>query len=182
MALQHGMIMRLLSAVALGAVLLGACSTTRYQRVSGPVPIAQGTAAEFSAVVPPSTGSAHCEVRGSDLGGPGGRVIALVHDEPAEQRITVIVDAEGVPTRYTDVRGDLATSDSQVGDRTTIGLYLAEGYAIVANRSSGRELQVFEIPLEEATGSQNLGKPGEMLEHVLTRCGGATRPSSRSSI
>ena len=173
MALDDGMIMRLVFAVALGAVLVGACTTTPYRRVSGSVPISQGTAAEFSAVVPPSTGSAHCEVRESDSGGSGERVIALVHDEPAHQRITVIVDAEGVPIRYTDVRGDPSTSDDQVGDRTTIGLYLAEGYAIAGNRSSGQELEVFEIPLEEASVSQNLGNPGEMLERVLTRCGGA---------
>jgi hypothetical protein len=172
MALQDGMVMKLLSTVALVAVPLGGCSTTPYQRVKEPIPISQTTAAEFSAVVPPSTGLAHCEVRESDSANPGGRVITLIHDEPAERRITVSLDAEGTPTKYMDVRGDLSTSDYRGGDRTTIGLYLAQGDAIAGNRSSGQELEVFEIPLEEATGSQNLGNPGEMLERVLTRCGG----------
>ena len=170
--------MRLPSVVALGAVLLGGCSstlyrTTPYQRVNGPVPISRGTAAEFSALIPQSTGSARCEVRESDSGGPGGRAIALVHDQPPGQRITVFVDADGVPTRYMDVRGDLPTDD-QVGDRTTIGLYLTEGYTIAGDHPSGQELEVFEFPLEEATVSENLGNPGEMLQHVLARCGGCS--------
>ena len=165
--------MRLFSVVGFGALLLGGCSTTPYQRLTGPVPIAQGRAAEFAAVVPQSTSPTRCEVRESDQGAPGGRAITLVHDEPAPERITVLVDSEGVPVRYIDVRGGVPISGDEVGDRTTIGLYLAEGYAIAGNHSSGQEAEVFEIPLDEATESQNLGSPGEMLEQVLTLCGGA---------
>ena len=100
-------------------------------------------------------------------------MITLVRDEPTRQRISVIVDADGLPLRYMDVRGDLSTSADSRADRTTIGLYVTEGYAVAGNRPAGKELEVLEIPLAEAVASENLGNPGEVLEHVLSRCGGA---------
>ena len=163
--------MRLVTAV--GALLLGGCTAAPARITDGPVPLARGSADDFAAVVPPSSSAGYCEVRRTDSEGPGDRVITLVRDEPTRQRISVIVDADGLPLRYMDVRGDLSTSADSRADRTTIGLYVTEGYAVAGNRPAGKELEVLEIPLAEAVASENLGNPGEVLEHVLSRCGGA---------
>lgn len=163
--------MRLHLPVALGALLLGGCSVATYHRPVGPVPISEGSIDAFSPLVPGSKASSRCEAIGASPAEADARSVALVYAQPAEQQVTVMLDADGAPMRYTDVRGDLSMSGREFGDRTTIGLYLAEGYAVLSNRPSGREPTVVEVPLAEAISSEELGNPGAMLEHVLATCG-----------
>ena len=85
--------------------------------------------------------------------------------------VTVTVDEDGVTVKYLDVRGDLSIADDQVGDRTTIGLYLTEGYAILSNRPDAGEPNIVEVPLGQALSSDRLGNPSEKLQQVLAACG-----------
>lgn len=161
-------IVKFITAVVLGAGLLAGCSTSPYSGPNERAPLLQGTAAEFSALIQPATGPAHCETRVSEAGEAGARVHSLVHEGRVGRLIAVTVDDQGSPIRYMDVRGN--TSDAFSGDRTTIGLYLPEGYAVAGNRPSGQRLEAVEIPLDEALESPNLGNPGGMMEQVLSRC------------
>jgi hypothetical protein len=127
---------------------------------------------EFTPLVAASSGPARCERLGSSGGGPGTRAVSLLYDDPAKQRVTVILDAQGEPIRYTDVRGDLSESDDDVGDRTTIGLYLPQQEAYVSNRAEHSEPVVFQIPFSEALSAESLGNPDVTLERVIASCRG----------
>ena len=162
--------MRLHAYVAFAVMFLSNGCVATNQRTVGPVPISPGSAQGFVALVPSSSAAPRCE----DVSGPpglhDGRSVALVYGSPAEQQITVTLDAEGMPTKYMDVRGDLSMFDDDVGDRTTIGLYLTEGYAVVSNRAASADPVIFEIPLDEALESPELGDPAGMLQEILTTC------------
>ena len=166
------MTVRLCTFAALTTVLVGGCSAASDPRLLGPVPIAPGSASQFSALVPVPSGPQRCEVGERD-DQTEGRVLSLVRETKVQQRISVTLDAEGVPVRYIDVRGDVFSVGDDGGDRTTIGLYLAEGYAVAANRVAGRSPELLEIPLAEARVSANLNLPGVRMEEVLSQCGQA---------
>jgi hypothetical protein len=155
--------------VPLAVVLFTGCVATG-QRTMGPVPISAGSARDFVALVPSSPATPRCEDVAGPPGPRGGRNVALVYGSPAERQVTVTLDAGGTPTRYMDVRGDLSMSADNVGDRTTIGLYLTEGYAVASNRPASGAPVMFEIPLDEALSSAELGDPAGKLEEVLTTC------------
>lgn len=161
--------MRLYGYVALAVMLLGGC-VANNQRTVGPVPISQASVQDFVVLVPSSPAAPRCE----DVAGPpglrDGRNVALVYGSPAERQVTVTLDVDGIPARYMDVRGDLSMSGDRVGDRTTIGLYLTEGYAVVSNRPASGDPVILEIPIEEALSSPELGNPAGMLQEVLTTC------------
>lgn len=99
--------------------------------------------------------------------------MALIFPPPLDRQVTVTVDDEGVPFRYVDVRGDLSTKVERSGDRTTIGLYLDEGYAVLSNRVGAGTPEMLEVPLEEVFTSPRLGNPRETMRRVLDSCGGA---------
>jgi len=175
-----GPTVRSVTALAFGTVALTACGvslygTTPYRPVPGPTPISRGTASDFTAVVPPADGAVRCEARDAASTIASGRMVTLVREGPPVQRITVTIDPEGEPVRYVDDRGDLSSGRDRGGDRTTIALYLTEGYAVAANRS-GSDVSVVEIPLEEAVDSPNLGRPSDQLERVLARCASQELP------
>lgn len=172
-ALEGMGIVRYYLLVAMSSLFLGGCTTAPYQRPNGPVGISQGSVDAFSALVPTSTTIPRCEEPADSPVGPGGRAVALVYPGPAEQQVTVILDQDGAPTRYIDVRGDLSISDERAGDRTTIGLYLEQGYAVASNRSGSEDPVIVQFPLDEALSSERLGNPGAMLQHILAVCGRA---------
>lgn len=161
--------MRLQACTAVALLFFNGC-LVRNQRTIGPVPISPGSAPDFVALVPGSLAAPRCRDVAGAPGPRDGRTIALVYGSPAEQQVTVTLDAEGVPTKYMDVRGDLSASVERVGARTTIGLYLTEGYAVVSNRPASADPVIFEIALDEALGSPELGNPAEMLQEVLATC------------
>ncbi|MHB1193830.1 MAG: hypothetical protein ACYC6F_12375 [Longimicrobiales bacterium] len=98
-------------------------------------------------------------------------MLSLIFGEPPEQRITVVLDSDGRPTSYSDIRGDLVVSDDHVGDMTMISLNLVRGQAIAQNRPASGESQAFRFPFEDALSSENLGYPQATLERVLATCG-----------
>ena len=77
------------------------------------------------------------------------------------------------PPHDIDVRGDLTQASSPALDRTTIGLYLEQGYAVLSNRQGAREPTILEVPLEEVLTSSSLGNPTAAMLEVLEACGGA---------
>ena len=165
------MITRRVLTIALGAALLGGCRTETIPAADTPVPIAHGTAAEFSPLLSAPSGTGRCEVAEADPAVPGARAIAWVRGSRTEQRVTVQVDSQGRPFRFMDVRTQPSLTYPEAANRTTIGLYLTEGYAVLGNRPAGQEARIFEVPLEEASMAENLGKPIEMLQFVMNQCG-----------
>ena len=165
--------MRLYFLVTVSGLFLSGCTSVVYQRLSDGVPVSRGSAATFFPLVPNSSGASHCKEPTAAPLGPGGRAVALVYPGPPERQVTVTLDQDGVPTKYVDVRGDLSVSDDRAGDRTTIGLYLDQGYAVLSNHPKSGEAVVVEVPLDEVLTSDALGDPSDMMQHVLTVCGGA---------
>ena len=159
--------------IALACCALSSCTTTPAPRPNGPVPLARGSVESFSALVPGSGATPRCERPAGAPIGPDQVAVALVYPGSPEQRVTVTVDRDGVPVRLVDDRGDLSM-DERVGDRTTIGLYLTDGYAVLSNRPEGGEPVMLEVPLAEALTSERLGNPRAMLERVMASCTGAT--------
>src|SRR6185503_11441126 len=92
------------------------------------VPITRASIEAFSALVPASNASPTCGQPSEAARAIGHSGVSLIYDDPTRQ-VTVLLDATGNPTAYFDVRGDLSASNQRGGDRTTIGLYLTEGYA-----------------------------------------------------
>lgn len=158
-------------AVAISATfVLGGCSVQPVPDPSGPVPLVRGSAASFQPLLRESTESPSC-VDPVDAPLPaGGRAVALLYPESPRRQVTVTVDRSGVPIKYLDVRGDLSEADDDMGDRTTIGLYLTEGYAVLSNREGERRPEILEVPLDEVLTSVELGDPTQEMEHVLNRC------------
>lgn len=156
------------------ALVFGGCVTQSYQRPDAPIPLARGSIESFAPLVPSSTGTPRCESAARAPVQPGGRAVALVYPSPSAQQVTVTLDRDGVPTKYLDVRGDLSEAAPD-GDRTTIGLYLTEGYAVLSNRPESGDPAVLEVPLEEALSSDRLGNPDAKLREVLTVCAATVR-------
>lgn len=165
--------MRFRILVTTSVLVLSGCTSTVQPPANGPVPLAYGSVDDFTALVPSSDGSPRCQVLDDTPVELGGRAVALVYPRPAEQQVTVYLDPTGEPTRYIDARGDLSLAGDRAGDRTTIGLYLDQGYAVLSNRpASGRHV-IVEIPLAEALTPDRLDNPGVALRRVLELCGGA---------
>lgn len=156
-----------------GGVFVAACSVTSSPNPSGPVPLARGAASSFTPLVTASSAVPSC-VQPSDAPlDPGSRAVAFLYPGPADRQVTVTVDSTGVPTRYVDVRGDLSESDHPVADRTTIGLYLEQGYAVLSNREGAGPPDMLEVPLDDVLSSPRLGNPNEVMQDVLATCAGA---------
>ena len=164
--------MRLHLLIAASGVLVSGCASTPYFRPTGPVAVTPGSVDAFAALVPSSAGVPHCEEPTGAHLQRGERAVAWVYPPPTEQQVTVVLDATGVPTRYIDVRGDLSTPDQSVADRTTIGLYLDQDYAVLSNRPSSGSPVILEVPLSQALSSERLGNPSATMERVLTACAG----------
>lgn len=152
---------------------LSVCTTTPAPRPNGPVPLGYGSIEAFSALVPANEVTPRCEAPTGAPLEPGQTAVALVYRGSPERRVTVTLDGDGTPTRYVDDRGDLSLRQDRGGDRTTIGLYLTEGYAVLSNRPDGGRPSMLEVPLEEAWTSERLGDPRGVLERALSSCGGA---------
>lgn len=159
---------RLLTLACLTAA--GACAVSSTTPVSGPVPVVSGDAASFVPLVVPSVAGGRC-VPTSDASVPAGaRAVAMRYPGPPERQVTVTVSDDGTPIRYIDVRGDLSESDGDVGDRTTIGLYLEQGYAVLSNRVASDAPDMLEVPVEDVVTSPRLGNPEGLMTEVLARC------------
>lgn len=154
-------------------LLLAACSVTPSHPASGPVPVAHGTASSFTPLVAASSAAPSCVQPARAPLNAGARAVALFYPGPGERQVTVTVDSTGVPTKYLDVRGDLSESDHEVMDRTTIGLYVEQGYAVLSNREKAGSPDMLEVPLDDVLRSSELGNPAEEMRHVLAICGGS---------
>ena len=165
--------MKVAGIAVLSGVVLAACSVTLSRPASGPVPLTRGAASSFTPLVMASSATPSC-VQPSDAPlAAGSRAIALLYPRSPARQVTVTVDSAGVPTKYLDVRGDLSEADGQVTDRTTIGLYLEQGYAVLSNREGADPPDMLEVPIDDVLTSPRLGNPSEVMQHVLATCGGA---------
>ena len=139
---------------------------------TGPVSMAQGSAESFVPLVAASAAVPRCE----DLRHPppelGARALSFIYGDPAERRVTVILDAEGEPTGYSDLRGDLVSSDDREGDLTSVTLNLVRRQAFASNRPASGEPLAIRMPFDEALSAASLDHPQELLERVLATCGG----------
>ena len=133
----------------------------------------QESADSFAPLVSPSTATPRCE----DLRnvpawvGVGARALSLIYGDPPDRRVTVFLDADDDPTSYSDMRGDLSTSDDHQGDFTSITLNLVGGYGFGLNRPASGEPQSMRFALDDALSSATLDHPQAMLERVLSTCG-----------
>lgn len=155
------------------SVLLVGCSAMHPGQRSGPVPLAYGSASSLTPLVAATPTPSSCLEPSDAPIDSGMRAVALHYPGPPERQVTVTLDAVGEPIRYVDVRGDLANADSEVLDRTTIGLYLQQGYAVLSNRDGAGEPSMLEVPLDEVLASPRLGNPEATMDEVLSACGGA---------
>jgi len=161
-------------AVLVSGITLAGCTSTSYQRPNGPVGLSYGSIESFSALVPSSDGAPRCVDPTEAPVERGGRAVAQVREGSRDQQVTVTLDQDGTPTKYLDVRGDLSVADDHVGDRTTIALFLTEGYAVLSNRPAHGEPIILQVPLAEASSSDRLGNPDDRLRDVLAACGATT--------
>jgi len=157
----------------LSGLLLGGCSVTSPQPSAGPVPLEYGSASSFTPLVNATSAPSSCAEPADAPIQPGARALALHYPGPPERQVTVTLNPAGEPTRYVDVRGDLAHPRSSALDRTTIGLYLEQGYAVLSNRQGTQEPTMLEVPLEEVLTSSSLGNPTATMLQVLEACSGA---------
>lgn len=158
--------------------LATACATVPAVRENGPVPVVRGTVDSFAPLVAPSAGAPSCETPMGPSLEAGERAVALVYDDDPGRQVTVTLGENGEPIRYMDVRGALSPEDLGRGDRTTIGLFLDGGYAVLSNRPDGGAPTVVEVPLSEALDSERLGTPSEAMERVLSMCAEEASPQS----
>lgn len=165
--------MRVCLLAAVAGLLVSGCTTAAYRPTNGFVGLTRGSVETFTALVPSSTGPGTCETPANAPIEPEGRVVAMVYGEPIQQQVTVHFDGAGVPTALIDVRGDLSDPEHSTGDRTTIGLYLNEDYAVLSNRPRAGQPTMLEVPLDQAYSSDRLGNPSAVLQRVLAACGGA---------
>lgn len=159
------------SAAFLGGVLLAACSVTPSPPVS--VPLARGSGESFTPLVEASPADPRCVEPVNAPLGEGAHAVALLYPDAPERQVTVTLDRTGVPTKYLDVRGDLSESDDRVQDRTTIGLFLDRGYAVLSNREGQGPPDMLEVPLDDVFTSPRLGNPSEVMQRVVATCAGA---------
>ncbi|MBT8487956.1 MAG: hypothetical protein HKN72_07400 [Gemmatimonadetes bacterium] len=159
------------SAAALtAAIAVAACSVTPAPRTSGPVPLVSADAASFAPLVPTSATESSCvQPSGAPLP-PGGRAVAMRYSGPPHRQVTVTLDGDGNPIKYLDVRGDLSENDGDAGNRTTIGLFLEQGYAVLSNRSAAEAPVMLEVPVDDVVSSSRLGNPREVMHEVLESC------------
>ncbi len=161
--------MRRITAIA-ASLALAACTTSPAPATSGPVPLSYGDAATFEPLVAMSSAGASC-VQPAEAHLPSGaRSVAMRYAGPPERQVTVTLDAEGTPIRYLDVRGDLTEADGDARDRTTIGLFLEQGYAVLSNRRAADTPSMLEVPLDDLVASPRLGNPEAVMAQVLDRC------------
>jgi hypothetical protein len=164
---------KLLGIAVATVVLLAGCAVANSRPASGPVPLAYGTASSFTPLVAAPSSTPSC-VRASDAPlDPGSRAVALLYPPAPERQVTVTVNSAGEPIKYLDVRGDLSESDDEMADRTTIGLYLEQGYAVLSNREGPGPPDMLEVPLDDVLTSSRFGNPSEVMEQVLATCAGA---------
>lgn len=126
----------------------------------------------FVPLVPVSSSASRCEVLRNPPPQMGHTVLSLVYGAPTERRITVSLDADGRPLRYSDRRGDLMASDGHEGDMTTISINLPERQVVAMNRRAGEAQEGIMIPFDEAADAPNLDRPLETLNRVMATCGG----------
>jgi hypothetical protein len=127
-------------------------------------------ASAFTPLVPASTATPRCEEFENAPGPAGTRIVSLVFGDPAEQRITVTLNADGVPVSYSDLRGDLIITDGREGDFTSIAVNLTRRQVVAGNRPDGEEGRTLFLPFDEAMSSPNLGMPREQIDRVLGSC------------
>lgn len=156
--------------IASGVVLVTACTTSVPSTSSGPVPVTRGEASSFTPLVASSSAGARCVDSPDTAVDPGARVVAVRYSGPPQRQVTVMLDADGTPTRYLDVRGDFEARGPDTEDRTTIGLYLDQGYALLSNRAGQGDLTMLEVPVDDVLTSPRLGDPSGVIEEVLRRC------------
>lgn len=168
-----GCIVKTYVVAIVSSLTLSGCVSMTHGPPDGPVALSYGSIDSFSALVPTSDGAPRCEDPTHAPVPAGGRAVALEYADPPAQQVTVTLNENGIPTKYLDVRGDLSTGDDRAGDRTTIGLYFTEGYAVLSNRPAGGAPVVLEVPLAEALSSDRLGDPDGRLQDVLAACAGA---------
>ena len=164
--------MRLLSKVAVLTVLCSAsaCTVTPAPLTSGPVPLVSGEADSFHPLVTASATGSTCVQPSDEALPPGARAVAMRFSGLPERQVTVTLDGDGNPIKYLDVRGDLSERDDEVGDRTTIGLFLPQGYAVLSNRPSSEAPVMLEVPVDDVVSSSRLGNPRAVMNEVLETC------------
>ena len=130
------------------------------------MPLVRGSVEAFTPLVHSPDTSPHCEERPAARSGQ--RAVALLFPGMPERQVTVTLDQSDAPIRYVDVRGALS---ADVGDRTTIGLYLDADYAVLSNRAGDEDPVIVEVPLEDALSAAKLGNPSAVLDRVVSTCG-----------
>lgn len=136
----------------------------------GPIAVSPGSPESFVPLVPASTGTPRCEILNKPPAQMGAQVVSFVYADPPERRVTVTLDEGGIPINYSDLRGDLITSDDHQGDFTAISVNLIQGRALAHNRPASGKPEAITFSLQDALSSVTLGDPQTMLEKVLSTC------------
>ncbi len=137
----------------------------------GPFTTTRESADSFAPLVSPSTATPRCEDLRNLPALLGARALSLIYGDPPDRRVTVFLDADDDPTGYSDMRGDLSTSDDHQGDFTSITLNFVQGHGFALNRPASGEPQSTRFALDDALSAATLDHPQAMLERVLSTCG-----------
>ncbi len=153
-------------------VSLASCTVTPTPPTSGPVPLVAGEADSFHPLVTASATGSTCVQPSDEALAPGARAVSMRFSGPPQRQVTVTLDGDGNAIKYLDVRGDLSEKDGEAGDRTTIGLFLPQGYAVLSNRPASEAPVMLEVPADDVVWSSRLGNPGAVMNEVLEACAG----------
>jgi len=125
------------------------------------------------AVAPISEGPSCAKVRTPDLP-PGHHELSMVFGtatQPAARRVRVLLDGNGSPYDFSDIRQDLADTTS-TPRQTQITIDLVRQTVFLLNSGGGEPSAAFRATGATLLTAESLGKPGETIARMVKECGG----------
>lgn len=139
-----------------------------------------GDVREFQPEIEAIDGRALCRSTVTPSGSSAGQKLMFVSFNPGSTRarnVSVTLNRDGVPIRYSDLRGDLrgpmhpsVTPDNPIGMRTSIAIDLRDTTAMLSNERQGRGYQLLRVKGPDILTAPNLGVPGDMIARIVREC------------
>lgn len=159
-----------LACVVFVTVACGSPEDMRYRvRAEATGPTTAGPASEFVALIPATEDQPRCFQSRNPPALLDG-ALTLDFGEPLARRVTVRLDPSGNLTSYSDMRGDLVSSDERTGDQTVVAINFVQGHALGTNRPAAGPPSSLRVPVDEALDSEKFGNPRAMIDEVVSRC------------
>lgn len=149
---------------------------TGFSRI-GMVPfVGLGNTEEFVARVPQLQGTAKCNPSGPGPAGFTTLMMVMIGDASSTPSLFFVdLDGAGMPSLYTEMRGNLRTAPGTPGSdslppRTTISVHVQQGIANLLNEGGGKPAEYYAVTGPAVMTSKALGNPAEMMARVIREC------------